>query len=340
MLAALAIAGSALVAPPVARSAAPVDRLWFTPDAGTNDFIRLFQQPAEWARARQIVSVFEFYQQHTQTPPPSIVGPNTYDALARANVFRTLTSWGKKIAIEGGAVKEFYCTPDASGMNASIAATMDSIRAVQAAGGTVSYFAMDEPFVAGRAAVCGGPALEPTADRVAQYTKSVRASFPNLQLGLIEAYPFSDEPALETILDLLRARGVLPAFLHVDVDLNAVRPDRNDLPRDLQRLRDRCAALGMQSGVLIWGNNGDADVLYSLDAGRLLNALTTAFPTWNDLPDHVIVQSFAVSRTGLLITPTNLPETELYTHTHILLDFYRRLRGMTGPSTGTAVSRR
>lgn len=45
-------------------------------------------------------------------------------------------------------------------MSAAVAATLASVRAVESAGGTVSYLAMDEPFVSGRAPVCGGPALE------------------------------------------------------------------------------------------------------------------------------------------------------------------------------------
>src|SRR5689334_14469854 len=92
------------------------DRIWFCPGPGTLDFIALFEHPEQWPHARQLMNVFKFYQQHTQTPTPAIVGPNSYDALVRAGAFSALTKWGKKIAIEVGAVKEFYCTPDASGM--------------------------------------------------------------------------------------------------------------------------------------------------------------------------------------------------------------------------------
>src|SRR5262249_45417732 len=150
--------------------------------------------------------------------PPSTFQPNSYDALAAAGVFRTLTQWGKKIALEDGAVKEFYCTPDPSGMQAAIAGTLDSIRAVQRAGGSVAYIAMDEPFVSGRSRRCGGPALEPTADRVAQYVSAVTAVYPMIKIGLIEAYPFSNENAIQTIVQLLKSRGAAPAFLHMDVD--------------------------------------------------------------------------------------------------------------------------
>ena len=142
------------------------------------------------------------------TPAPSIVGPNTYDALARAGVFRLVNRWGKKIAIESWAVKDFYCTPDATGMNLAIADTVRAVNAVKTAGGGVAYLAMDEPFVSGRARTCNGPALEPTADRVATYVNGVKGAFPDIQIGLIEAYPFSSADAIERIVGLLKARGV------------------------------------------------------------------------------------------------------------------------------------
>jgi hypothetical protein len=321
-------------------AAAPADRVWFCPGPGTIDYLRLFEHPEEWPHARQLFDVFKFYQQHTQTPAPAIVGPNSYDAFVRAGAFQTLTKWGKKIAIEAGSVKEFYCTPDASGMNASIQQTLDSLRAVQSAGGTVSYIAQDDPFASGRAPQCGGPALEPTADRIATYAHGVQSAFPAVKIGLIEAYPLSSEATIETILGLLAARGVPPAFVHADVDSRALRLFRADFTRDMRALRDACAARGIPFGIIIWGYNGDSDALYAVDAEHVLAEITDAFTSWSDMPDHIIVQSWAVSSTGLLITPSNLPEDRLYTHTNLMMDVYRRVRGQTAPSTGTAVTRR
>jgi hypothetical protein len=323
----------------LAASAFSPDGIWFCPSPGSIDYIRLFEHPEEWPHVRRIVSVFKFYAGHTQTPPHPNVGANSYSALVGVDAFRQLNRWGKKIAIEVGAVKEFYCTPDSSGMDAAIADTLASVKAVEAAGGTVAYLAMDEPFASGRAAVCGGPALEPTADRVAHYTAAIRAARPAVRLGLIEAYPFSREDAIERMLDLLQARNAKPAFLHIDIDLNAIRQFRVDLPGDLRRLKSACASARIPFGVIIWGYNGDADALYALDAGRLLDAVTEAFPSSRDLPDHIIFQSWAVSRTGQSITPSNLPESTPYTHTNLLWSFYRRLVGETGSAAGTAISR-
>ena len=321
-------------------AAAPEDdRVWFAPGPGTIDYIRLFERPAEWRRARDLVSVFKFYQQHTQTPAPSIVGPNSYDALTRAGAFRTLMQWGKGIALEVGAVKEFYCTPDASGMNQAIAATIASVRAVEAAGGTVTSLALDEPFLSGRAAVCGGPALAPTADRLLTYGRAVTQSFPAIRIGVIEAYPSFAPDAFDAMLGLLTARGVKPAFLHVDVDIRALRAGRDDFARDMRRLQAICDQHEVLFGFIVWGYDGDTDPLYARDASRLTGELADTF-RWDQMPDHVIFQSWAVSSSGLLITPQNLPEDRPYTHTQILWSAWRRLVGQTGPSSGTAVIRR
>lgn len=334
-----AIAVVAVLLPSTPAAAPETDRVWFTPGPGTIDYIRLFEQPDDWRHARQLISVFKFYQQHTQTPAPSIVGPNTYEALARAGVFRSLGQWKKKIALEVGAVKEFFCTADASGMEDAIGQTIGSVRAVDAAGGTVAYLALDEPFLSGRTSRCGGPALEPTADRLQTYGRAVAQAFPNVRIGLIEAYPSFAPDAFGSMLQLLAARGVKPAFLHVDVDIRALRQGRDDFPRDMRRLQSICADQKIPFGIIIWGYNGDSDVLYALDAARLGDAVADTF-RWPQMPEHLIFQSWAVSSTGLLITPQNLPEDRAYTHTQILWSTWRRLVGQTGPSTGTAVIRR
>jgi hypothetical protein len=84
----------------------------------------------------------------------------------------------------------------------AVADTIRAVRAVEAGGGTVAYLAMDEPFVSGRLPVCDGPALEPTADRVATYMRGVQGVLPAVKIGWIEAYPFSSETAIESAMGL------------------------------------------------------------------------------------------------------------------------------------------
>jgi hypothetical protein len=311
---------------------------WFCPGPSTLDYLRLFERPEEWPRARRVIDVFKFYQQHTQTPAPDIVGPVTVEALRRSGAFSALRKWGIKTAIEVHAVKEYYCTADATGMNAAIADTIAAVRALTSSGGHLPVLAMDEPFVSGRSRTCGGPALDPTADRVAAYMSGVRAAFPAIQIGLIEAYPFSSASAIETMLSLLRSRNALPAFLHMDVDWHLSGPEA--FKRDMVRLKAAAGAAGISFGIIITGYDGDADPLYAVDVAGITNLILETFTNRQDMPDHIIVQSWAESATGLRITPSNLPEDRAHTHTSLLFNVHRRLLGESGGTTGKAIPRR
>ena len=335
----LALTASLAAFPSRANSALPVaaDRIWFSPGPGTLDYLQLFDHPEQWTRARSVISVFKFYAQHTQTPPSATVGPNSYDALVRAGAFRQLVTWKIKTALEAGSVKEFWCTPDPSGMQASIQSTLAAVTAIEDAGGQLTYLAMDEPWVSGRAKVCDGPALEPTADRVATYMSAVGRAHPALKIGLIEAYPFSSADALETIVQLMRARGVPPAFLHMDVDWHRLQP--GDFARDMKRLQTFAASQNIPFGIIIVGYNGDADALYASDTGGLTNLIGDTFQSWEAMPQQIIFQSWVVTATGQFITPSNLPEARPDTHTNLLWEEFRHLRGLTGTKVGTAVSK-
>ncbi len=323
----------------VAMSSSPLpgatdrDRVWLAPAPGSLDYTRLFLAPGEWPDALRVVDVFKFYQQHTVSPPDAIVGPNTYDRLAQAGVFRTVThGWRKKIALEVAAVKEFYCTPDGRGMQEAIEATLASVRAVQRGGGIVSYLAMDEPFLAGLSPQCGGPALVATADRLAVYMRGVGRVYPGIRVGLIEAYPSFTPDQLIEMAALMRARGLPLAFLHADIDLRGLRSGRDDIRGDLRRLSAAMAAVKLPFGIIVWGENGDADALFAADAMRLEAAVEEAFPRWDVVPPQLIVQSWAESSTGLRITPANLPQGRADSLTGLLLRVYLRLFATRQPA--------
>ena len=335
--AALLLAACGMVVSAQAPLPVAAQRIWFGPGPGTLDYQRLFEHPEEWPRARALMSVFQFYQQHTQMPPASILGPNSYEALVRVGAFRQLRAWGIKTAMEAGSVKEGYCLDEPDGIELSIRSTTQSILAVEAAGGTVDYLAQDEPWTAGGSPACGGPALEPTDDKVVQYMSAVQRRFPNLRIGLIEAYPNLSLQTIERILDVLRARGTPPAFFHADVDWRALRP--GEFERDLPRLQAAAKARGIPFGVIVWGYNGDADLLFARDAADIAGLLAKAFVSWEHMPEHIIFQSWAESRTGLRVTPSNLPEDRAYAHTNIVLNLYRRLRGTVGGGIGKAQAR-
>lgn len=316
------------------RDGAPLSfrrEIWFTPGPGTTDMLRLFENEDEWARARATMNVFKFYQGHTLRNPTAIVGPNRLEAFDRLDAFRRLMQWGKLIAIEAGAVKEFYCTADDSGMRRSVRDTIESLANVRDARGRVTYVAMDEPFAAGQAGVCGGPALAPTADRLVTYMTGVHAEFPDVRIGLIEPYPFLPAARWPEMLRLLRERGIVPAFLHVDVNLADIQPDRDQFGRDVIQFADLAHLHRIPFGVIIWGTDGDADSQFAAGAMRLADQVHRTFRSWEVMPEHVIFQSWAVTSTGQFITPSNLPESRPNTLTAITNDVYHTFRTVRLP---------
>jgi hypothetical protein len=307
------------------------DRIWFSPNPGTLDLQRMFEHPEEWWHTRSLMSVYNFTEQHTYEVPDPIVGPNSYAALARAGAFRQLTRWGKKISIGVGPVKEFYCA-DPDGANEALRRSLRAIDAVAAAGGVVNFLSMDEPWVSGRAKACDGLALDKTADRVTAYMTAVTRARPDVRIGLIEAYPFSNADQIESMLDLLKTRGTSPAFLHMDVDWH--RSGADAFTRDMKRLAEACKARSLPFGIIITGYNGDADALFAADAYGIAHLIGDTFGSWSAMPDHIMLDSWVESRTGLRITPANLPEDRPYTQTSLLSDIYRYLRGLN--ATGSA----
>jgi hypothetical protein len=309
----------------------PGDRIWFTPGPGTIDMLRLFEAPDEWTQARQTIKVFKFYQGQTMTAGTPGDGPNRYDAFVRVDAFRKLLRWGIRIAIEAGAVKEQFCTDDESGMKASVDATLESIRNVHAGGGIVTYVAMDEPFTGGRARRCGGGAFPPTADRLAVYIPAVRRAIPGIRIGLIEPYPVFTPAQFAEMLRLLQDRGITVDFLHIDAWQSDASPAREAYGRDMIQLADLAAQYRIPFGVIIWGADGDADATYGTYALRNASALAHTFRSWDVMPDHLIIQSWALSSTGQYITPSNLPEATNYTHTWLVNQIYQMLRNARSP---------
>jgi len=166
---------------------------------------------------------------------------------------------------------------------------------------------------------------------------AVARAHPALKIGLIEAYPFSSAEAIETMVQLMRARGVPPAFLHMDVDWHRLPP--NEFARDMRRLQAFAGALNIPFGIIIVGYNGEADPLYTFDVGGLTGLIAETFQTWEAMPQQIIFQSWVVTSTGQFITPSNLPEDRLYTHTNSVWELFRRLRGASGGNIGSAVPR-
>ncbi len=295
--------------------------VWFTPGPGTADMRELFLPGAPWPNARAQVSVFKFYQGQVLYPTPSYYLPNDYHGLAGVGAFRTLTQeWHKQIAIEVGVVKAQYCSTDGVQERNAIRDTVASIWRIEAAGGRVNYLAFDEPFYAGATeAECGAPDLGPAADRVIHYMAAVKSADPDIVFGLIEPYPYFSASRLAQILDMMRARGIVFRFLHLDAGVDVVKPAAlAGVPADWRSLASYCAAIGTRFGVIVNGDNGDSAALYANGVMLRLQILEEAFGDGADMPDDLIFQSWAVNGAGQKVIPPNLPETTPNTATELI----------------------
>jgi hypothetical protein len=266
-----------------------------------------------------LIGVFKFYQVHLVRAASATAGSNSYEAFRGADAFRMLRAWGLRTSAEVGVVKPQYCDQDSSytGVEKSIDESLQAMDNVTRAGGAVDYLAMDEPFFAGRVFPQCFPTRadlekdEFTARKIRHFIRGVRSKYPGALVGLIEPYPALNEQDLVDAIDLVGAWNL--AFLHVDVDLAQVR-DRQALHADLQALRAETRARNVRLGVILWGGNGSSDRLYFEDALGLTREFRATFGI--DPPD-LIFQSWAISATGIPMTPSNLPE-DRPSHTYFL----------------------
>ena len=289
--------------------------VWFTPDVGGTDMLRLFSQPEEWPNARASVQVFKFYTGQLYPPPYSCggCGQNTEPNLASAGAFSKLNQWGLDIGIEAAAVVQWGCTADVTS-----SAAKQAIQAVQSNGGVVSYLAMDEPFIHGQSC---NYTMQQSATQTAQFVKLMHASNPTLQIGDIEPYPYFLEPQLESWITTLQADGVNLPFFHLDVDRAAVAAFGTNVTSDLQLLSSFCESRGIPFGVIFinettFSTQELSDQDYYDSTMLWIQTVKSAI----GMPQHSIFQSWTTNGDGLLDIPINLPENDptIYSHTRLI----------------------
>jgi hypothetical protein len=286
---------------------------------GSTDFLALFSDPQQWSAARQKVDVFQFYSQNVFTDPCPICGGNTLQALIDVSAFQQLKDWGKAVAIEVGAVKEWGC----DGI-VEYRVAKSAIRSVQTNGGAVKLLSMDEPLLGGQLVANGitcGNTFEETVHGVAQFTRLVRSGYPNIIVGDIEPYPHYSVSQLEDWLLALEAAGVEPGFFHLDVDIERVRVEGQNVSAHLQELQRFCQEHQIPFGVIFtsnWTASG-SDQGYYKSTLSWLNTVHAAIGK----PQHVIFQSWqGPAPNGVHQVPINLPQNDpsVYSHTRLILE--------------------
>ena len=294
----------------------PSDLVWFAPNMGSTDYPQLFTKPDQWYLTRSKVDVFKFYTQNVLYDPCPICGDNTLGAFVDAQAFKKLTDWGIAIAVEVGAVKPWGCTS-----NVTFEVTERVIRNVQANGGNVSFLAMDEPRVGGEEVAGGltcGYTMEESARETAAYIKKVRAAYPNIIVGDIQAYPHFSVPELKEWIVALENQGATPAFFHMDIDVERVRTERANVTADLQDLRRFCAEHGIPFGVIFISNWREAgsNRSYFDSTMEWVHTVDDAIGK----PQHVIFQSWqGPAPSGAHEIPVNLPQNDPENYSHIRL---------------------
>jgi hypothetical protein len=303
----------------LAPTPVPPDLTWFAPNMGSRDYPELFTKPEQWSAARSRINVFKFYTQNVLPDPCPICGDNTLGTFVGVQAFQRLTDWGIAIAVEVGAVKPWGCTSDIT-----FGVTKQVIRNVQIHGGTVTFLAMDEPRVGGEeiagGLTCGYTMLE-SMEQTAEFIKRVRAAYPQIIVGDIQAYPHFSPAEIQEWILALEDRGATPAFLHMDIDIERVRVERQDVIGDLQTLNQFCQEHSIPFGVIFTSN------WHAAGSNRTYYESTMEWVrTVNDAigkPQHVIFQSWqGPASNGVHEVPDNLPQNDPsdYSHTRLIME--------------------
>ncbi len=294
----------------------PANLVWFAPNMGSTDYGELFTMPQNWSIARAKINVFKFYTQNLLDDPCDICGNNTLQTFIRVDAFRKLNEWNLATAIEVGAVKEWGCTGEQEFRVANAA-----VRNVQLNGGTVSLLAMDEPLIGGQQ-MTNGQTCGLTPEQIAAATKhfvdQVRTIYPKMIIGDIEPYPYFSVSELEQWISVLKTHGVIPAFFHLDVDLERVRVEKHDVSADLQTLRTFYMQQNIPFGVIFTSNwqAAGSNRAYFDSTLQWIHTVKDAIGA----PQQMIFQSWqGPAPSGAHESPINLPQNDPENHSHVRL---------------------
>jgi len=181
---------------------------------------------------------------------------------------------------------------------------------IKAAGGTIDYIDMDEPyyyahFFDGRQACHWATAT--VAQEIGVFIKELRQQFPNVVIG--DAEPLTgqaDAGAYQTWIDAFREINGYPLpFFHVDVDWR-----RRAWPQGVKRIEEHGRSVGVPVGIIYDGNEADpTDATWLANAGERVRRYELDTGAH---PDHVLFQSWHDKPDRLL------PETAEFTFAHFI----------------------
>lgn len=275
------------------------------PFTGSDDFMQLFEPDAPWQNTSSQIQVFKLYGEWVSNHPG--------DSLLKKAV-TDLDRRGLAIAIETGPLDpESGCGNGIEGF-ATIQSGLQMARAIQSAGGTLHFIALDEPYFFGH--FYDGPnACHWTAEKIAgdvdQFIKAVKEIFPEVIVGDTE--PLAGPAGAKEYKDWLdvfyKVNGYHLAFIHMDIDWS-----RPKWVQEVKAIQDHGKQIGVPVGIIYNGNAFDkTDEAFLSATGERVKKLEleagvqpdqVLFQSWNDKPDRV------------------LPETEPYTFTGFINSYF------------------
>jgi hypothetical protein len=276
---------------------------------GSDDFMDLFSPDAPWQDATRHIQVFKLYGEWILTTA-------TDEQLKQVVV--DLRRRGIALAVEGGPLKASGC---GTGIEGFAEPQWDRIASrIKAAGGTIDYIDMDEPyywahFYNGEQACHWSTAA--VVREIDAFRKESREQFPNVVIG--EAEPLfgqADAGAYQGWIDAFKAiNGSALPFLHIDVDWR-----RPAWPQEVKSIEEHGRSIGVAVGIIYNGNDVDAtDAIWLANAGERVKRYEldadshpdhVLFQSWHDKPDHL------------------LPETAKFAFTHFVDRYFTEKAGL------------
>jgi hypothetical protein len=360
--------------PNAAETQVVQDQIWFGPNFGSVDVLDLFTSPEQWVTARSHIQVFALAMTQVATDgwsctalPHVNCGENHLQNLVDVDAFAKLESWGIDLALDSffagpiASVDPIVCASAEEVFNLTLNGTANAINSVHANGGTVRYFAMDEPIrrwypeyfylVSGQTdpRPCLVESLDILANHVADYILFMQDALPSLSIGQIALYPEVGVTTLKDWILALEERGVALPFLQIDVHGPRVAQYISygfdiDVERDLMELKSFLSEHNVALGVFVTDINWDAQVWEedeyddAMYVSRTMEWANQLRPLAEHI-DHFLFQSwvYPVYTTGIGPNeiPTNLPDDDvaLSTHTRLITTAVPILQGETAVPT-------
>ena len=272
-----------------------------------SDWMAMFEPKAPWPVSSSHMAYFKMPSQAIEGSTDEEMH-TIIDGLRRRHI---------GLAIEMGLLLEGPngCGHGFEGMGA-VHEPDNVIKRMKALGGTIDAVAMDEPVIFGRLKLKGERDSTPgcqypvatMVDQVAPKIEQLRAAFPDIRVGDIEAIGggasgargMEDILAFETQLHQ-RTHGFAPAFVHADMQWN----DVGVIPQ-ADRLSRRMHALGIRVGVIC---NGGGPTIKDSNAwvNNAVQRCSTLAVDPNFAPDDLLAQTWELLPTKML--PENAPGT-------------------------------